>query len=84
MLLALDEFRPSKITAFERKLEQLLRDGSLKNELDVVRVCFSHGVRRQQAESVLAKLKKERVIEAEFRVPQIDRARSPRPIQMLR
>jgi three-Cys-motif partner protein len=84
MLLAFDEFRPSKITAFERHLEQLLREGRLKNELDVAHVCFNHGVRRQQAESVLMKLKKERVIEADFRVPQIDRSKSPRPIKMIR
>jgi three-Cys-motif partner protein len=83
MLLALEEFRPSKITAFEGELEQLLRNGRLKNELDVVHVCFKHGVRRQQAASILAKLKKERVIEADFRVPQINRSRLPRPIQML-
>src|SRR6266404_84091 len=82
MLLAFDEFRPSKITAFERELEQLLRNGELKSELDVVHICFNHGVKRQQAESVLAKLKKERVIEADFRVPQIDRSKRPRPIQM--
>lgn len=84
MLLALDEFRPSKITAFERELEQLLREGRLKNELDVAHVCFNHGVKRQQAESVLAKLKKERVITVDFRVPQIDRSKSPRPINMIR
>lgn len=84
LLLPLDEFRPSKITAFEQALEQLLRDGRMKNELEVVHICFNHGVKRQQAESVLAKLKKERVIEAEFRVPQIDRSRFPRPIKMLR
>ena len=82
-LLALDEFRPSKITAFDRELEKLLRKGCLKNELDVVHICFNHGVKRQQAESVLGKLKKERVIEADFRVPQIDRSRLPRPIKML-
>ena len=83
MLLALDEFRPSKITAFERELEQLLKDGRLKNELEVVHVCFNHGVKRQQAESVLARLKKERVIEADFRIPQIDRSKLPRSIKML-
>ena len=83
-LLALDVFRPSKITAFERDLEQLLRDGRLKTELDVVRICFNHGVKRQHAETVLAKLKREGVIEADFRVPQIGRANLLRPIRMLR
>lgn len=82
MLLPLEEFRPSKLTAFERDLEHLLRASALKNELDVVRVCFDHGVKRQHAERVLAKLKKEGVIRLDFRVPQIDRLDSPRPILM--
>ena len=83
MLLALDVFRPSKITAFERELEQLLRAGRLKTELDVIRVCFDHGVKRQQAEVVLIKLKKDRVIDVDFRVPQVDRWKKPRPITVL-
>lgn len=82
MLLALDEFRPSKVTAFERELEQLLRSGSLKTELDVGRVCFDHGVTRQHAKPVLAKLKEENVIAADFHVPQIDNLEAPRPIHM--
>lgn len=83
LLLGFDEFRPSKITAFERELEHLLKSGRLANELEVARVCFNHGVRRQQAEPVLAKLKKDGVVEADFRVPQIDRLNSPRPIKLL-
>ncbi|MBI5385107.1 MAG: three-Cys-motif partner protein TcmP [Verrucomicrobia bacterium] len=82
LLLPLEELRPSKVTAFERELEHLLRTGALKTELDVVRVCFDHGVRRQHAEPVLAKLKKEGVIVADFRVPQIDRLDAPRSILM--
>jgi len=79
-LLPLDEFRPSKVTAFERALEHLLRNGRLKTELDVVQVCFGHGVKRQHAETVLMKLKKEGVIKADFRVPQIGQLDSPRLI----
>jgi hypothetical protein len=60
----------------------MLRQGQLEDEFDVVHVCFKHGVKRQQAEPVLAKLKKERVIEADFRVPQIDRS-PPRKIKMV-
>lgn len=82
MLLALDEFRPSKVTAFERELEQLLRDGKLKTELDVARVCFDHGVTRQHSRPVLARLKKEYIIAADFHVPQIDMLESPRPIRL--
>lgn len=83
MLFAWDEFKPSKITAFERELEQFLRDGKLKDELDVVKLCFKHGVRRQQAENTLARLKKERVVELAFRTPQIDHWNTPRPIKVL-
>jgi hypothetical protein len=45
-------------------------------EAAVVRLCFEHGVKRQHAEPVLKKLKKEQVIAADFRVPQIDRSNS--------
>ncbi len=86
MVLSLEEFRPSKVTVFEHELEQLLRTGQLKDELDVVHVCFNHGVKRQRAQAILAKLKSERVIEADFRVPQIEPRflRKPRPIRVLK
>ena len=84
MLLSLEEFRPSKVTAFERALEQLLRDSRLTDEVAVMRVCFEHGVKRQHAAPVLARLKKEGVIKAEFRVPDIHRLNSPREIRMNR
>lgn len=82
MLLPLDNFRPSKITAFERALEDLVRSGELKDERDLVHFCFRHGVRRQHSERVLEKLKKEGVIEVHFRVPQITRIDSPRAIRL--
>lgn len=82
LLLPLDEVRPSKVTAFERELEHLLRNGDLSNELDVMQVCFEHGMKRQHAEPVLAKLKKEHVIELKFRVPDVRRLDSPRIIRM--
>lgn len=81
--LAIDDFRPSKITAFERELEQLLRAGDLKDEIDVLRVCFERGVKRQHAETVISKLKRERVIETDFRVPDVRRLNSPRPIRLV-
>jgi len=83
MLLPLDNFRPSKITAFERELEQLLRSGQVKDERDLVQCCFSHGVKRQHAQGVLAKLKYQGVIQSDFRVPQINRLNSPRLIRVL-
>ena len=51
MFLPFDNFRPSKITAFERELEQLLRSGQVKDERDLVQSCFSHGVKRQHAQA---------------------------------
>lgn len=82
LLLPFDEVRPSKVTAFESELEHLLRNGKLANELDVMRVCFEHGVKRQHAEPILVKLKNEHVIELDFRVPDVRRLDSPRIIRM--
>lgn len=81
-LLPFPEIRPSKIAAFESELEHLLRKGCLSNELEVMRVCFEHGVKRQHAEPVLVKLKREGIIELDFRVPDVRRLDSPRPIRM--
>lgn len=81
-MLPFPEMRPSKITAFEYELETLLRKGQLSNEAEVMRICFEHGVKRQHAEPVLTKLKMENVIELDFRVPDIKRLDSPRPIRM--
>lgn len=82
MRLPMTEIQASKITVFESELENLLRGGHLSNEVDVMRVCFEHGVKRQHARSVLAKLKKEGVIDIEFQVPDVQRLRSPRPVRM--
>ena len=82
LLLPMSEVQPSKITAFESELEELLRGGRLSNEVDVMRVCFEYGVKRQHARPVLTKLKREGVIDIEFYVPDVQRLRSPRPIRM--
>jgi len=76
------EVQASKVTAFENELEELLRGGRLLSEVDVTRVCFEYGVKRQHARSVLAKLRKEGIIDIEFQVPEIQGRRSPRPIFM--
>ena len=83
-LLPLPEMRPNKIAAFESELEHLLRNGRLADELQVMQVCFEHGVKRQHATPVLSRLKLERVIELDFRVPDIRRLDSPRPIRLSR
>jgi len=82
LLLPLAEMRPSKIAAFEAELQRLLRAGQLASEIDVMQVCFDHGVKRQHAEPVLIKLKREGIIDLEFRVPDVNRLSTPRMIRM--
>jgi three-Cys-motif partner protein len=82
MLLPLAEMRPTKIAAFESELEHLLRGGWLMTECDVMELCFEHGVKRQHAQPVLARLKREGVIDLNFRVPDIGRWDSPREIHL--
>jgi three-Cys-motif partner protein len=81
LLLPLPEMRPSKIAAFEAELECLLRADRLANEVDVMHVCFDHGVKRQHAEPVLSKLKREGTIDLDFRVPDVKRLNAPRTIR---
>ncbi len=82
LLLPLPEIQPRKIAAFEGELEHLLRNGRLSDELQVIDLCFEHGVKRQHAEPVLGKLKREGIIALDFRVPGVRRLDSPRPIRM--
>jgi len=77
-------FGPTKVKAFERDLEDSLRSGRIGDEAGIVRLCFEHGVRRQHAAPVLAKLKRDRLIAADFRVPQLAGLDSPRRVQLLR
>lgn len=82
LLLPTVEVQARKLTAFENELENLLRSGRLSSEVDVMKVCFEHGVKRQHARSVLTKLKKEGVIDTGFYVPDVERFDAPRPIRM--
>jgi three-Cys-motif partner protein len=83
MFLPIDDFRPSKVTAFERDLEKAVRDGKCPTEREVIWKCFDHGVTRKHAEPVLAKLKKEGVIKFDFRVPDVKCLHQPRPIYLI-
>lgn len=82
MLLPIEGYRPSKLKAFEADLERGLRGGGLNDEAKVIQICFDHGVTRQHATSVLKKLKDDDVIDLAFRVPDIKRMNSPRPIHL--
>lgn len=79
--LALDDlFRPRKVTAFEKALEETLRAKSLKNEIDVLNFCFTYGVTRQHSKTVIQRLVDEGILTVDFRAPDIKRLHDPRPI----
>jgi three-Cys-motif partner protein len=80
--LALDEFRPNKVSEFERELGSLIEAGKCRNEREIIDVCFEHGVTRQHAQPVILRLQREKRIIVDFRVPDIDRLANPRPIQV--
>jgi three-Cys-motif partner protein len=73
-------FPYTKVAAFEDDLERHLRSGAIRNEREVIELCFEHGVRPQHAEPVLKRLKQEGVIRLGFRVPQVKHFWQPRPI----
>lgn len=82
LVLALEEMRPNKVREFEAGLENALRSGEMRTEADVVRFCIEAGMTCQHSASVLKKLKNEKVIVLEFRVPDVKNLRSPRSIRM--
>lgn len=82
LCLPISDLRPNKVLAFEKELENLLRNGRISDELDVVQVCFDHGMKRQHAEPVLKKLKEKKIIDLNFRVPQISYSKPCREIKL--
>ena len=75
------EFAPTtKLWAFEKELEQQIRTKRARNESDIIEVCFKHGVKRQHAATVIKRLKTEGVLKLSWRVPDIRRMDSPRPL----
>lgn len=81
MVLPLDEMRPNKIREFEEELEAALRAGGMKSEADVARFCIEAGMTCQHSTRVLKRLKSEGVIELDFKVPNVRKLGSPRPIR---
>jgi len=83
-VLAFEEMRPKKIVAFERELETAIREGEMGDEADLCRFCLEAGMTPQHATSVLSRLKKQKIVECGFRVPDIDRMDKPRPVRLQR
>ncbi len=83
LLLPLDEMRPNKIREFEGELEMAVKAGKMGSEADIVQFCIEFGMTCQHSEAVLKKLKTERVIALEFRVPDVKRMKNPRAIRII-
>jgi three-Cys-motif partner protein len=80
-LLPLGEIvRPRKLNIFEAELETRLRRRRLRDEIEVMELCFAYGVMRKHASPVLDKLKREGVIQLDFHSPDIKHLKNPRPI----
>jgi three-Cys-motif partner protein len=82
-ILPLDVMQPKKIRNFELELEAALKSGTMKSESDVVRFCIEAGMICKQSTPVLKKLKDAGIIDIDFRVPDVGRWNSPRPIRLV-
>lgn len=76
-------FRPRKVSAFESALESALRGKSARDEWAILELCFEHGVTRQHAKPVLQRLVDAKILEADFRVPDVKNIRAPRAVRFL-
>jgi three-Cys-motif partner protein len=72
--------RPLKINVFEDELESALRQKRLQHEVDVMELCYRHGVMRKHAGPVLKRLREEGVIDLDFQWPTLDHLDQPRLI----
>ena len=82
MYLPLDEFRPTKVTAFEQDLKNQIMSSLCENEVEVFNICIKHGVTRQHAKKPLSELKTSGKIDCNFHVPQISNFENPRTITL--
>tara|TARA_R110002096_G_scaffold24760_14_gene77988 strand:+ start:976 stop:2055 length:1080 start_codon:yes stop_codon:yes gene_type:complete len=83
LLLEFEEMKPKKIQGFENALAESLRSKGLLTEADIIKFCIEAGMTAQHAAPVIAKLKKEKVLAADFRVPNVRNTKEPRPINYL-
>lgn len=83
LLLGMDVMKPKKIQSFERSLELSMREMCLKSESDVIHFCIESGMTGQHAAPIIAKLKKEGFLDADFRVPNVRNWKEPREIRYL-
>jgi len=72
--------RPQKINVFEEALENALRQKRLHNEVEVMELCYQHGMMRKHAGPVLKRLRDEGAIMLDFQWPTLEHLEEPRPI----
>lgn len=82
-ILNLDVMRPNKQREFESELSAAIVDGSVTTEAAVLRFCIEAGMTNQHAAPVLKDLKRKRVIDSDFQVPDPKRLKEPRSIRLL-
>jgi three-Cys-motif partner protein len=80
LLLGFEEMKPKKIQSFESALSDALRSQRFATEADVIRFCIEAGMTAQHAAPVFTELKKDKVLTADFRVPNVRNMKEPRPI----
>jgi three-Cys-motif partner protein len=82
--LAFDMFaKPRKTQVFEACLEEAIHHGKVKTEREIYLFCLENGMLPNHASPVLAKLKKENVIECAFRSPSRDSLKTPRHFRVI-
>lgn len=82
--LPMDMFeKPKKKQVFEASLEQAIRARKLLTETDLYLFCLENGMLPSHASPVLAKLKKEGVIECAFQSPNRKSLKEPRPFRVV-
>jgi hypothetical protein len=82
-MLPMDELRPNKIREFETDLEAAIRAGTITSEADLIRFCIGAGMTCQHSTPVVKKLKREHVIECNFRTPDVGNYRKPRTLKLI-
>ena len=83
LTLALDEMRPKKIQVFEADLEEAIRKGKIESEADLIKFSIAAGMTCRHCRPVLSRLKENGVIACDFRIPNIRKFTTPRPITPL-
>ena len=81
--LAFDMFeKPRKVQVFEASLENAIRSRDLTTETSIYLFCLNNGMMPSHASPVLARMKKEGVIECEFKSPRRESLKCPRPFRL--